>query len=149
MRRPQPHRLATGPILEAVKVTRLSRPSNNDVTYVVLTSGPAPRDEKRTQRRWRTHLRSGKIVDGRTCILTESQVRDRSARGARLRLPAHVVLPQTIRFFDDVTTHMFEASVAWQHGQEIGVTFLKEVDPHGLTQAELFRLGIKTTSTRH
>lgn len=138
-----PRPVTARPTLDAIKVTRLSPPGNKDVTYLVLAPALGAGGEKRAERRWRTHLRSGKIVDGRTCILTESQTRDRSARGARLRLAANVVLPRRIRFFDDVTKRMFEAMVAWQRGREIGVILLREVDPRGLTRAELFRLGIK------
>jgi hypothetical protein len=133
-----PHSATARPTLDGVKVTRLSRPTNGGVTYVVL---PSPtKAEKRAARRWRTHLRSGKIVDGQTVILTESQVHDRSTRGARLRLAAHVALPRRIRFFDDITKHLFEVSVAWQRGRDIGIAFLQEVDLQGLTRAERFRL---------
>ena len=105
--------------------------------------------DKRAERRWRTHLRSGKIVDGRAHIVTESQVRDRSARGARLRLAANVLLPRHIRFFDEIATRMFEATVVWQRGRDIGMTLLREIDPRSLTRAELFRLGIKIRSADH
>jgi hypothetical protein len=135
------------PILDAIKVTRLPPAGSPDVTYVVLAPAGAPASghDKRAERRWRTHLRSGKIVDARTCLLTESQTADRSTRGAKLRLAKSVTLPKRIRFFDDVTHRLFEATVAWQRGREIGVTLLKEIEPHRLTRAELFRLGIKVT----
>ncbi|MGA3303752.1 MAG: hypothetical protein ABSC72_10750 [Methylovirgula sp.] len=130
------------PLLEATKVTRLAAPGA-DVTYVVLAPPQADAADKRGERRWRTHLRSGKIADGRTCILVESQVRDRSAGGARLRLSGHVNLPPRIRFFDEISTTLYEAAVAWQRGREIGIKFLREIDPNGLSRAELFRLGIR------
>jgi hypothetical protein len=128
--------------LEATKVMRLAKPGA-DVTYVVLAPPPAEPSDKRGERRWRTHLRSGKIADGRTCILVESQVRDRSAGGARLRLSGHVSLPPRIRFFDEIGTTLYEAAVAWQRGRDIGIKFLREIDPSGLSRAELFRLGIR------
>lgn len=138
---------APGPVLDGVKVTHLSQPGQGglagEVTYVVLTPPPPPKGEKRAHRRWRTHLRSGKIVDGGTVILAESQIRDRSARGARLRLASPVTLPRKIRFFDDISKHMFEAAVAWQRGRDIGIAFLHEVDLRGLTRAERFRLGMR------
>ncbi len=130
------------PLLEATKVTRLSAPGA-DVTYVVLAPPQADPADKRGERRWRTHLRSGKIADGRTCILVESQVRDRSTGGARLRLSGQVSLPPRIRFFDEISTTLYEAAVAWQRGREIGIKFLREIDPSGLSRAELFRLGIR------
>lgn len=130
------------PILEARRVASLA-PPGQDVSYMVIAPATKSR-EHRIDRRWRTHLRSGKIVDGRTILLSESQVRDRSARGARLRLAASVPLPARIRFFDDVSQHLYEAVVAWRRGAEIGVTFLGEVDLSRLTRPELFRLGLTT-----
>ncbi len=130
------------PLLEATKVARLAAPGA-DVTYVVLAPPPAEPSDKRGERRWRTHLRSGKIADGQTCILVESQVRDRSAGGARLRLSGQVSLPARIRFFDEISTTLYEAAVAWQRGREIGIKFLQEIDPSDLSRAELFRLGIR------
>jgi hypothetical protein len=147
---PSPSEAAARPILDAVRVTHLTPAGSHDVTYVVLTSAQTAQraqGDKRAERRWRTHLRSGKIVDGRTYVLTESQIRDRSPRGARLRLAANVALPGRIRFFDDISKRMYEAAVAWRRGSEIGITFLREADAHRLTRAELFRLGIKTPRT--
>lgn len=137
---PQPE--TPRPILEATKVTRLVAPGA-DVTYVVLAPPQGDPADKRGERRWRTHLRSGKIADGRTCILVDSQVRDRSAGGARLRLSGQVSLPARIRFFDEISATLYEAAIAWQRGREIGIKFLREIDPSGLSRAELFRLGIR------
>lgn len=128
------------PVLNGTKVTKLSAPGA-EVTYVVLT--PATKSDKRAERRWATHLRVGKIVDGRTCVLSEAQTRDLSARGARLRLTGNITLPVRIRFFDENSKTLREAAVAWQRGREIGVRFLGEIDPRGLSRAELFRLGIR------
>ncbi|HEY5226563.1 MAG TPA: hypothetical protein VIJ06_07215 [Methylovirgula sp.] len=141
--------------LDGVRVARLPPPGSGDVAYVVLTPAPVPAAapiegrDKRAERRWGTHLRSGKILDGRTCIVTESLTANRSARGARLRLATPVLLPKRIRFFDDVTKRLFEAAVAWQRGREIGVTFLREIEPNSLTRTELFRLGIKVGRAAH
>lgn len=131
------------PILEAVKIINLSARRSADVTYMVLPPAAEAPSDKRTERRWRTHLRSGKIIDKHACIVTESQVRDRSARGVRLRLTVNIQLPKRIRFIDDVGKRMFEAAVAWQRGRDIGVSLLREVDPRELTRAELFKLGLK------
>lgn len=141
--------------LDGVKVARLPPPGSADVAYIVLTPAPKPAPasakgrDKRTERRWGTHLRSGKIVDGRTYVVNESQTADRSARGARLRLSDPVLLPKRIRFFDDVSKRLFEASVAWQRGREIGIKLLREIEPQTLTRPELYRLGIKTSRIAH
>ena len=50
-------------------------------------------------------------------------------------------LPASIRFFDEISMTLYEAAVAWQRGREIGIKFLREIDPSGLSRAELFRLG--------
>jgi hypothetical protein len=139
-----PPHSASRPTLDGVKVSRLPRPGHGEVTYVVLTPPASAKGEKRADRRWRTHLRSGKVVDGGSVVLAESQIRDRSARGARLRLATPVTLPPQIRFFDDISKHLFEASVAWQRGRDIGIAFLHEVDLRNLSRAERFRLGMRT-----
>jgi hypothetical protein len=154
MRQPPPAAKASQ-TLDGVRVARLPPPGGADVAYVVVTPAPvrAPARpegrDKRAERRWGTHLRSGKIVDNHTCIVTESLTANRSTRGARLRLATPVILPKRIRFFDDVTKRLFETAVAWQRGREIGVTFLREIEPDGLTRAELFRLGIKVGRAAH
>jgi hypothetical protein len=81
--------------------------------------------------------------------VSESQTADRSTRGARLRLANPVTLPKRIRFFDDVTKRLFEASVVWQRGREVGISFLREIEPHNLTRPELYRLGLKTNRAAH
>jgi len=84
-----------------------------------------------------------KRTHGGARIVTESQVRDRSARGVRLKLAANVSLPKRIRFFDDVGKRLYEGVVAWQRGRDIGISLRQEVDTRELTRAELFKLGIK------
>ncbi|HEY1736767.1 MAG TPA: PilZ domain-containing protein [Methylovirgula sp.] len=134
------------PLLEATKVTRLPAPGA-DVTYIVLAAPQSSASDKRGERRWKTHLRSGKIADGRSCIVVDGQVRDRSEGGARLRLSGSVNLPLRIRFFDEISTTLYEAAVAWQRGREIGLKFVREIDMKGLSRAELFRLGIRRQPT--
>ena len=68
------------PLLEATK---------SDATFCarrrchLCRPRPASADpaDKRGERRWRTHLRSGKIADGCTCIL-DSKARSATARRA-------------------------------------------------------------------
>ena len=55
----------------------------------------------------------------------------------------------TVIRFDDVTKRLFEASVAWQRGREIGIRLLREIEPQDLTRPELYRLGIKTSRIAH
>jgi hypothetical protein len=144
MRHPQPHPAAARPILEATKVNHLPSPGRSEVTYMVLAPVVAsPKGDKRTEKRWRSHLRSAKIVDVNTRVLTESQIRDRSKRGARLRIAKNIPLPRRIRFVDEIGKRVFEAAVAWQRGCDIGVSVLTEIDPRCLTRAELMRLGLK------
>ena len=147
MREPRFHSPAAPPSFEAMKVTSLPSPGGATVAYMILSPTAETPGDKRTEPRWRTHLRSGKIVDGSTRIVTESQVRYRSARGVRLKLATNVVLPKRIRFFDEIGKRMFEAVVAWQRGRDIGVSLRREVHSNELTRAELFKLGIKIKST--
>ena len=140
----QPHFAAAHSILDATKVDRLSSPGGSEVTYMVLAPVGAPTSgEQRTEPRWRSHLRSAKIMDQHTRVLAESQIRDRSKRGARLRLAKNITVPRRIRFADEIGMRIFDAVVAWQRGCDIGLSLVREVDPRSLTRAELFRLGIR------
>ena len=146
MRHPQSHSAAAGPTLEAIKVTSLPSLGSTAVAYMVLSPTAESPSDKRKERRWRTHLRSGRIVDEHARIITESQVRDRSTRGMRLKLIANVQLPERIRFFDDISKRLIEAVIAWRRGRDTGLKLMREVDPGELTRAELFKLGIKLNS---
>jgi len=82
-----------------------------------------PGEEKRSERRRRTRLRAGKILDCRNAFLIECLVHDRSPDGARLRLVAPVALPDSIRLFEDEDRRLAAADVIWRNGQEIGIRF--------------------------
>ncbi|MGO9007039.1 MAG: PilZ domain-containing protein [Beijerinckiaceae bacterium] len=80
--------------------------------------------EKRSEPRWRTRLQSAKILDVHGRFLIDRRIYDRSAHGARLRLAAHFVVPGRIGFVDELANQSFDAKVAWQRNQEIGVRIL-------------------------
>jgi PilZ domain len=102
----------------------------DDFTYTVLLDVPksAESRERRTSRRQRTRLRSGKIVDPTGRFVTECLVRDLSDSGGRLRLPAGVTLPAAIQIYDDQTGRLTPATVLWRRDLEVGIQF-------GLTSA--------------
>jgi hypothetical protein len=134
---PSDPRHSEAPLIDAVKVSGVeTRPGA--VTYRVLD--PARENgDKRAETRKRTRLRSGKILDGANKFLIDCQIHDRSEHGARLILMARVKLPRRIRLFSDLDGELLEGAIAWQRGQNVGVTFPPQAKPN-LTPAQITAL---------
>ncbi|REF86081.1 hypothetical protein DES32_2126 [Methylovirgula ligni] len=114
-----PHSAA--PLIDAIKVGS-AETKPGEVTYRVLDP-VRENGDKRTEPRKRTRLRSGKILDGTNKFLIDCQINNRSERGARLILFARIKLPRRIRLFSDLDGELLEGAIAWQRGQNVGVTF--------------------------
>ncbi len=112
---------SAAPFIDAIKVSG-AETKPGAVTYRILDPVQESGD-KRTETRKRTRLRSGKILDGTGKFLIDCQIHNRSERGARLILFARVKLPRRIRLFSDLDGELLEGAVAWQRGQNVGVTF--------------------------
>ncbi len=82
--------------------------------------------DKRTSRRVRTSLRSGKIYDMRKNFLVDCQVRDRSAGGLRLRLLNDVPLQTQFKFYDDRDGGFADVELRWREDRDVGVKFIAE-----------------------
>ena len=93
--------------------------------------------EKRSRERRRTRLRSGKVLDLSNQFIIECTVHDRSVRGARIRLPTSVRVPQTLRLYDDERRTLTTAAIAWRRNLELGLYYLREADESRITIAEL------------
>jgi hypothetical protein len=78
----------------------------------------------RTEPRHRVRLQTAQIFSERNLLLTGAQFFDRSAHGARLKLFKSMVLPRKIRLFDEAAKQTFDAAVAWQRDQEVGVRII-------------------------
>lgn len=111
---------------------RFLNPSTNTVLPAALVepstvSGPAPTGaEKRTARRIRTSLRTGKLFDTSGRFLVDCQVRDRSTGGLRLKLFTDIALQSQFRYYDETDDKYFEVELRWHSKREIGVEFLAE-----------------------
>ena len=85
---------------------------------------PDPRKPRR-----RTRLRSGKLADVQNRFIAHCQIVNRTlqATGARLRLLDATPVPQRCRLFDDELAQLFEATIIWRQGRELGVA-LQPID---------------------
>jgi hypothetical protein len=75
----------------------------------------------RTEPRYRAHLRGGRIFDAEDDFVATCLICDRSARGARLRLPASIFVPVEIIFYDDGVLKPVRAQVRWRRNDELGI----------------------------
>ena len=85
--------------------------------------------ELRIEPRVRTRLRAGKLLDLQSKLLSDCSIFDRSRTGARLRLFANVDLPRRFRLYDQGSDEVFEATVAWRRGQDVGVRLRTQAVP--------------------
>ncbi|MBB4199342.1 hypothetical protein CCR94_05790 [Rhodoblastus sphagnicola] len=98
------------------------RKPRSDVTYTVLSTGPAAfPGERRFAPRRRTRLRSGKILDRANRFLVETSILDRSAGGLRLRLAHNCELPEIFHLFDDESESIHAFRVIWRRHDTVGV----------------------------
>lgn len=133
---PRPSHPEAAPLLEAIKITD-GRARPGEVTYSIVEPKPPAKGDKRTEARRRTRLSSGKILNPDNKFLIDCQINNRSAHGARLILVAKVKVPRRLRLFSDIDGALVEAKVAWQRGQNVGVTFLCDAEPLPLGAAEI------------
>ena len=77
--------------------------------------------DNRSAARWPSCLR-GKVLadDGR---IIDCLVRDFSATGAKIELPASTKLPNTVQLFFPLRQETFRAHIRWRGDKEIGLTF--------------------------
>jgi hypothetical protein len=85
-----------------------------------LPRSARPSDD-RTEPRRRVHLRGGEIADRQHKFICDCVIRDRSTRGARLRLPKNVSVPHEIWFYDHEFKVSLKAEVRWRGDLEIGI----------------------------
>ena len=105
------------------------------VTYCVVPSpsrfpspAPAPATaDQRHDKRQRTRLRSGKIIDRANRFLIEAAIIDRSSAGLRLRLARDRAIPEAFRLFDDETGFVLGARLVWRRQAIVGA----QLDPGG------------------
>lgn len=107
------------------------------VTYrLVAVRAPRLHSERREATRARARLRSAKLLDMNFVFLADAVIRDRSPAGARLRVQDADDLPADVYFYDDETTRLRRARIAWRRSGEIGLRLLTAPPARELTRTE-------------
>ncbi|HWG04491.1 MAG TPA: PilZ domain-containing protein [Beijerinckiaceae bacterium] len=93
--------------------------------------------EKRSRRRQRTRLRTGKVLDFHNNFIVECIVHDRSVSGARIRLLKAANIPGILRVYDDERQTLTTATVVWHRDFELGLRYLRENDESRIKTKDL------------
>ncbi len=132
----QHHKSASRPVIDAVKCDCPGDGGRRaDFTYSVVGAG-----DKRSARRRRTRLRSGKLLDPGNALLIDCQIYDRSEKGARIRLIGDRPVPRYIRLYEEAPERLLEAHVVWRKDREIGLCFAPNTEPRRISKAQLANL---------
>jgi hypothetical protein len=83
-------------------------------------SGRRP-EENRREPRFRSHLRTGQISDLQHNLIANCLICDRSASGARLKVPVNVAVPSEFLFLDDEIQAPVRVQLRWRRAGEMGV----------------------------
>ena len=73
-------------------------------------------------------LLTGKIVIGDGAVSHDCVIRNFSARGARVRLAGTINLPSAVALLVVKEGLLFDATVAWRRGEQIGLAFSGQHD---------------------
>lgn len=73
-------------------------------------------------------LQGGKIVYGKSALLIDCMIRDRSDKGARLKVANAADVPEIIRLFTIGENVITAARVIWRSEREVGVEFTSEAE---------------------
>lgn len=88
-------------------------------------------NEQRKQRRQRV-LKEGKIVSSDMNSLIDVKIRDMSASGALVNLPANVVMPDKFNLLIVSERLLYPAELRWRKGEAMGLEFTGEPRPSAL-----------------
>ena len=130
------HKDAGGPVFEAAKVADLGggRIAADFAYSVRLVAKDA---DRRSARRRRTRLRSGKILDLGNAFMIECQIYDRSDRGVRVRLLADIPAQPVIRLYEDDPERLSDARIVWRKDFELGLCFIARAGVRGISRTQL------------
>jgi hypothetical protein len=76
---------------------------------------------------------AGIILHGPMSLTVDCAIRDLSDGGARVRLPAFMLLGPPLALIAPSLERAYEAVIAWQDGKDLGLTFVQPIDleaPH-------------------
>ena len=82
--------------------------------------------EQRQYRRQRV-LKDGKIHLGIATVI-DAVVRDLSSGGAKLKVPAHIAIPDSFNLQIGIDKQLHAVEVRWRSGELMGVKFIDEPD---------------------
>ena len=85
-------------------------------------------DSNRKHRRSRA-FKEGQIVFNSGSSLIDCVIRDRSESGARLRVPAATVLPDSFSLLVISEGRMYPSEIRWRIGEEVGLLFVGPSTP--------------------
>jgi diguanylate cyclase (GGDEF)-like protein/PAS domain S-box-containing protein len=71
-------------------------------------------------------LKDGKIISDNMSCVTDVKIRDMSASGALIRIPANVSLPESFSLLIVSERKLHSAIVRWRKGETIGIEFVGE-----------------------
>ena len=125
-----------GPVFEAARVVDLGGGrAGADFAYSVrLVAKDA---DRRSARRRRTRLRSGKILDLGNGFMIECQIYDRSEKGVRVRLFEDIPARPVIRLYEDDPERLSDARIVWRKGFELGLCFIRRNDARRISRTQL------------
>jgi len=87
--------------------------------------------EQRKQRRQRV-LKDGKIVSSDMNSLIDVKIRDMSAGGALVNVPANVKMPDKFNFLVVSDRLLYPAVMRWRKGETMGIEITGEPKPSAL-----------------
>ncbi len=78
-------------------------------------------ERARSEVRFRTRLRTGRLSDLRGRLISDCLIFDRSPRGARIKLPSDVAIPPKFIFHDEAVGASVYAQARWRRENEVGI----------------------------
>jgi hypothetical protein len=111
-----------GPLFDAARVARLGdgAPSAGFAYSIRLVAKIA---DRRRERRRRTRLRSGKLLDLQNAFLGECHIYDQSDKGARVGLLADIPAHSVIQLYEDDPEQLRVARIVWRTNSHLGLCF--------------------------
>jgi PilZ domain len=109
---------------------RSAGPSPTDSPVHGVVEDDRPVDNRRRASRPRTLL-AGKIIAKEGLSILDCTIRDFTSSGARVRISAATALQPKVSLLVIKEGLLFEANVAWRHGDETGLSFIGQYDLRG------------------
>jgi diguanylate cyclase (GGDEF)-like protein/PAS domain S-box-containing protein len=108
-----------------------SRPLPAGQFATMLKAGMLVPEYTNTENNQRRHprqrvLKDGKIISANLSCVMDVKIRDMSASGALIRIPANCTLPESFSLLIVSDKKLYSAAVRWRKGEIIGIEFVGE-----------------------